>query len=46
MAHCKQALDYLRSEAARGRREDYERFLAAVPDREPIEIDHIHKSTP
>ena len=29
-------LDYLRREAATGRREEFERFLAAVPDREPV----------
>lgn len=34
-------LDYLRSEAAEGRREDFERFLAAVPAREPAETDRI-----
>jgi hypothetical protein len=32
-------VDYLRREGAAGRREDFERFLAAVPDREPIETD-------
>ena len=32
-------LEYLRREAAGGRREDFERFLAAVPDRQPIETD-------
>ncbi|MDP2783877.1 MAG: toxin-antitoxin system HicB family antitoxin [Sulfurimicrobium sp.] len=32
-------LDYLRNEAAQGRREDFERFLAAVPDNEPLEGD-------
>jgi hypothetical protein len=32
-------LDYLRREAASGRREDFERFLATVPKREPIETD-------
>ena len=32
-------LDYLRREAANGRREDFDRFLAAVPDREPIDTD-------
>ncbi len=32
---------YLRHEAAGGRREDFERFLAAVPDREPIETDRM-----
>jgi hypothetical protein len=34
-------LDYLRSEAAQGRREDFDRFLAAVPDREPDEADRL-----
>ena len=34
-------LDYLRREAASGRREDFERFLAAAPDREPIETDRM-----
>lgn len=28
-------LEYLRQEAAAGRREEFERFLAAVPNREP-----------
>lgn len=28
-------LDYLRRKAALGRREDFQRFLAAVPHREP-----------
>jgi hypothetical protein len=32
-------VDYLRREVAGARREDFERFLAAVPDREPIETD-------
>jgi hypothetical protein len=32
-------LDYLRREAAGGRREDFERFLTAVPARELIETD-------
>jgi Arc/MetJ-type ribon-helix-helix transcriptional regulator len=32
-------LEYLRREAATGRREDFDRFLAAVPSREPIETD-------
>ena len=36
-----QTLDYLRSEAARGRHEDFERFLAAVPNRDPIETDRV-----
>ena len=34
-------LDYLRQEAAAGHREDFERFLAAVPDREPAETDRL-----
>ncbi len=34
-------LEYLRREAAAGRREDFQRFLAAVPDREPIETDRL-----
>jgi hypothetical protein len=32
-------LDYLRREATGGRREDFDRFLAAVPDVEPSEGD-------
>lgn len=34
-------LDYLRREAAQGRREDFDRFLAAVPQREPAETDRL-----
>lgn len=34
-------LDYLRRKAAQGRREDFERFLAAVPHREPEESDRL-----
>ena len=34
-------LDYLRNEAANGRREDFDRFLAAVPDHPPIETDRM-----
>jgi hypothetical protein len=34
-------LDYLRREAAAGRREDFERFLAAAADQEPIETDRM-----
>ena len=34
-------LDYLRREAACGRPEDFERFLAAVPDREPEDCDRL-----
>jgi hypothetical protein len=34
-------LAYLRSEAAKGRREDFDRFMAAVPDVEPQESDRL-----
>jgi hypothetical protein len=34
-------LDYLRQEAANGRGEDFDKFLAAVPDRAPAETDRI-----
>ena len=34
-------LAYLRDEAAHGRREDFDRFLAAVPDREPDDADRL-----
>ncbi len=34
-------VNYLRREVAGARREDFERFLAAVPDREPIERDRV-----
>ena len=34
-------LDYLRREAAAGRREDFEKFLAAVPDVQPPEHDRL-----
>ncbi|HEY8666490.1 MAG TPA: hypothetical protein VIL86_07490 [Tepidisphaeraceae bacterium] len=34
-------LDYLRREAARGSREDFDRFLAAVPVRTPTETDRL-----
>jgi Arc/MetJ-type ribon-helix-helix transcriptional regulator len=36
-------LDYLRREAANGRREDFDRFLAAVPHVAPLETDRIDK---
>ena len=36
-----QTLDFLRNEAANGNREDFERFLSAVPRREPIETDRL-----
>jgi hypothetical protein len=32
-------LAYLRREGADGRRDDFDRFLAAVPDGDPIETD-------
>ena len=34
-------LEYLRQEAAAGRREEFERFLAAVPNREPEPEDEL-----
>jgi AbrB family looped-hinge helix DNA binding protein len=34
-------LDHLRCEAAQGKREDFERFLAAVPHLEPGETDRL-----
>lgn len=34
-------MDYLRREAEAGRREDFERYLAAVPDVEPADNDRI-----
>jgi predicted transcriptional regulator len=34
-------LDYLRREAAAGRREDFERYLGAVPDVAPPESDRL-----
>ena len=34
-------LDHLRREAAQGKREDFERFLAAVPHRVPEETDRL-----
>jgi hypothetical protein len=36
-----QTLQHLRREAASGRREDFERFLAAVPRREVEETDRL-----
>lgn len=35
------SLDHLRQEAALGHREDLERFLAAVPDKDPEESDRV-----
>ncbi len=35
-------MDYLRREAASGRREDFERYLSAVPDAEPLESDCLN----
>jgi hypothetical protein len=34
-------LEYLRREAASGRREDFERFLSAVPSSPPVETDRL-----
>jgi hypothetical protein len=34
-------VDYLRREAAAGRREDFEKYLAAVPDVAPVEGDQL-----
>jgi predicted transcriptional regulator len=34
-------LDYLRREGASGRREDFERYLAAVPDVPPVVGDEL-----
>ena len=34
-------VNYLQREAAQGNREDFERFLAAVPRREPDENDRL-----
>ena len=34
-------VDQLRRESEGGRRVDFERFLAAVPDREPLETDRL-----
>jgi predicted transcriptional regulator len=35
-------MDYLRREAASGRREDFERYLSAIPDAEPLESDRLN----
>ena len=34
-------LDYLREEAAKGSRADFEAFLTAVPDTDPMEDDRL-----
>jgi hypothetical protein len=34
-------MDYLRSEAAAGRREDFDRYLASVPDIAPTASDRV-----
>jgi Arc/MetJ-type ribon-helix-helix transcriptional regulator len=36
-------VDYLRQEAANSRREDFDRFLAAVPDAMPVETDRLQE---
>jgi hypothetical protein len=35
------SMDYLKREAAAGRREEFERYLAAVPDATPVETDRL-----
>ena len=35
-------MDYLRREASAGRREDFEKYLAAVPNVAPQENDHLN----
>lgn len=35
-------MDYLRREAASGRREDFEHYLSAVPDAPPSEGDQVN----
>lgn len=35
-------MDYLRREAASGRREDFEHYLSGVPDAEPLESDRLN----
>jgi hypothetical protein len=37
-------LEYLRREASAGRREDFDRYLAAVPDVAPPESDRLVKN--
>lgn len=39
-------LDYLRAEAAKGSRADFEAFLAAVPDVDPMEDDLLDIEKP
>jgi hypothetical protein len=34
-------MDYLRREASAGRRSDFERYLAAVPNKPPLEEDRL-----
>ena len=35
-------MDYLRREATSGRREDFEHYLSAVPNAEPLESDRLN----
>jgi hypothetical protein len=35
-------MDYLRREAQTGRREDFEKYLAAVPSNPPLETDRVN----
>ena len=39
-------MDYLQREANAGRREDYDKYLAAVPDVAPAENDRLDESLP
>lgn len=34
-------MEYLQREAAAGRREDFERYLASIPDVPPVDGDHL-----
>ena len=34
-------MDYLKREAAAGRRDDFDRYLAAVPENKPTETDQV-----
>ena len=39
--YAQRELNFLQREGARGRREDVERYLSSVPDREPDETDRL-----
>jgi hypothetical protein len=38
-------MDYLRREASQGRREDFERYLGAVPDMPPPDTDRMEEAS-